>query len=306
MPLTASGIRVMMRHLAEVRATPLDSIHVHPSEDLSLLRFDLDGPEGTPFSEGRFLVTLSFDEHYPEIPPKAHFRNKIFHPNVSERGEICVNALQKDWAPHLGLPRVLLVIRCLLVEPNPASALNEEAGRLLREDYAAYERKARMFTRLYAQRPAGVPRLNYPPRKEEPLPSRSTEAPVRALADPNNWGKGRGTSEDCASNPQDESATHRATTMTTRATISGDGSLPGEFDTESSHPLRSLEGNNAYFASGKVKDDDLKTGSVNVMVRGAGVHGEAGCNKSSMIELHASKAAQKKIIDKKKAALRRI
>ena len=31
----------------------------------------------------------------------------------------------------MGLRDVLLVVRCLLIEPNPDSALNEEAGRLL-------------------------------------------------------------------------------------------------------------------------------------------------------------------------------
>lgn len=34
---------------------------------------------------------------------------KIFHPNVSSTGEICVNTLQKDWKPDLGIKHVLLV-----------------------------------------------------------------------------------------------------------------------------------------------------------------------------------------------------
>lgn len=34
---------------------------------------------------------------------------KIFHPNVSSSGEICVNTLQKDWKPDLGIKQVLLV-----------------------------------------------------------------------------------------------------------------------------------------------------------------------------------------------------
>lgn len=51
---------------------------------------------------------------------------KIFHPNVSAAGEICVNVLKRDWRPDLGLRHVLTVIRCLLIEPNPESALNEE------------------------------------------------------------------------------------------------------------------------------------------------------------------------------------
>ena len=29
----------------------------------------------------------------------GYFLTKIFHPNISEKGEICVNTLKKDWNP---------------------------------------------------------------------------------------------------------------------------------------------------------------------------------------------------------------
>lgn len=61
-----------------------------------------------------------------------------------------MNTLKKDWSPTAGLAHVLLVIRCLLIVPNPDSALNEDAGKLLREDYDAYATRARIFTRIYA------------------------------------------------------------------------------------------------------------------------------------------------------------
>jgi hypothetical protein len=42
------------------------------------------------------------------------------------------------------------VVRCLLIEPNPESALNEEAGRLFMEDYDAYAQRARLMTSIHA------------------------------------------------------------------------------------------------------------------------------------------------------------
>lgn len=75
---------------------------------------------------------------------------KIFHPNVSKTGEICVNVLKKDWKPDLGIRHVLLVIRCLLIEPFPESALNEEAGKLLLDDYEDYAKHARLMTSIHA------------------------------------------------------------------------------------------------------------------------------------------------------------
>ena len=119
-------------------------------DTLSAITADLDGPVGTPFESGRFRVRLTLPADFPNSPPKGYFCTKIFHPNVSAAGEICVNTLKKDWQPSHGLRHVLLVLRCLLIQPNPESALNEEAGRLLMEEYSEYDRRARLMTRLHA------------------------------------------------------------------------------------------------------------------------------------------------------------
>ena len=42
-------------------------------------------------------------------------------------------------------------MKCLLIYPNPESALNEEAGRLLLEQYDEYSRYARMMTDIHAK-----------------------------------------------------------------------------------------------------------------------------------------------------------
>ena len=80
------------------------------------------------------------------------FLTKIFHPNIRQpSGEICVNTLKKDWQPSHGIRHVLMVIRCLLIEPFPESALNEEAAKLMLEDYDEYFRRAKMFTGIHAK-----------------------------------------------------------------------------------------------------------------------------------------------------------
>lgn len=79
---------------------------------------DLDAA-GTPFEGGNFRMRLQLDPEYPSVAPKGFFLTKIFHPNVSAEGDICVNVLKRDWKPDVGLRHILLVIRCLLIEPNP-------------------------------------------------------------------------------------------------------------------------------------------------------------------------------------------
>jgi len=123
---------------------------------------------------------------------EGFFMTKIFHPNVSEQGEICVNTLKKDWQPTLGLDHVLMVhffsghvcdistlsyshcaqvIRCLLIVPNAESALNPEAGRLLLDDYEDFVQRAKLSTKIHAQ-----------PRKVEHFSVAASAIPAPAVA----------------------------------------------------------------------------------------------------------------------------
>ena len=46
---------------------------------------------------------------------------------------------------------MLLTIKCLLIVPNPESALNEEAGKLLLERYDDYCARAKLYTDIHAK-----------------------------------------------------------------------------------------------------------------------------------------------------------
>lgn len=61
--------------------------------------------------------------------------------------------LKRDWSPDLGLRHIFTVIRCLLIEPNAESALNEEAGKLLLESFDDFAKKARLMTEIHAKKP---------------------------------------------------------------------------------------------------------------------------------------------------------
>ena len=117
----------------------------------------MTGPQGTPYSEGLWKLHLKIPEDYPRSPPKAAFRTRIWHPNVEEKtGHVCVDTLKKDWEPKLTLRDVLITISCLLIHPNPDSALNATAGHLLQDDYDQFARQARLMTSIHAQIPSDM------------------------------------------------------------------------------------------------------------------------------------------------------
>lgn len=123
------------------------------------------------------FVPKSFKLEIPLTWNVGWFSTKIFHPNVSSSGEICVNTLKKDWRSTYGIGHILVTVKCLLIYPNPESALDEEAGKLLLEDYESYCSRARLITSVHA-----TPRIKPPefetsaPTSEGVLVAQSTES----------------------------------------------------------------------------------------------------------------------------------
>lgn len=128
--------------------------------DLTNLSLYILGPESTAFSEGAWKISLKIPTDYPNSPPKAFFNTKIFHPNVQpSSGEVCVDTLKRDWTSEVDLNHIMLTIRCLLIQPNPDSSLNEEAGKLIQEDFASFERTAKLMTKVHALDRASIAQL---------------------------------------------------------------------------------------------------------------------------------------------------
>eukprot|EP01138_Halocafeteria_seosinensis_P012183 gb/GECG01012451.1/.p1 GENE.gb/GECG01012451.1/~~gb/GECG01012451.1/.p1 ORF type:complete len:230 (+),score=23.81 gb/GECG01012451.1/:1-690(+) len=149
-PQVMTRLSKQIRNLA---SKPPEGIRYLPDEgSLSEIHAVIFGPEDTPYHGGQFHLKLVLGSEYPSAPPKGYFITKIFHPNVSDAGDICVNTLKRDWKPDNTLHHVLQVIRCLLIVPFPESSLNEDAGKLFMESYDEYYRKATLMTKIHAKR----------------------------------------------------------------------------------------------------------------------------------------------------------
>ncbi|NCY22314.1 ubiquitin-conjugating enzyme E2 [bacterium] len=108
------------------------------------------GPEDSPYHGGVFRLSINFPSEYPFKPPIITFRTKIFHPNINAAGGICLDILKTQWSPALSISKVLLSILSLLTDANPADPLVPEIAALYKSNRAAYEERAREWTRMYA------------------------------------------------------------------------------------------------------------------------------------------------------------
>ncbi|KAI9759025.1 MAG: hypothetical protein M4579_002614 [Chaenotheca gracillima] len=151
-----SSIRRLTSEHRSLQTSPLPPNYLHQpstqsSDDITQFDVLLAGPQDTPYGKGVWRLHLKMPEDYPRSPPKASFRTRIWHPNVEENtGAVCVDTLKRDWKPELTIRDVLITISCLLIHPNPDSALNSSAGQLLQEDYESFARHARLMTSIHA------------------------------------------------------------------------------------------------------------------------------------------------------------
>ncbi|CAH8522281.1 Ubiquitin-conjugating enzyme E2 L3, variant 2 [Schistosoma haematobium] len=57
----------------------------------------LDEP---PYNKGAFKIEITFPVEYPFKPPKVIFKTRIYHPNIDEKGQICLPIINpENWKP---------------------------------------------------------------------------------------------------------------------------------------------------------------------------------------------------------------
>lgn len=75
----------------------------------------IPGPKDCPWEGGIYELTLEFPDDYPTAPPKAKFKDKLFHPNIYPSGAVCLSILneEEDWRPCLKINNVNLIIKII-------------------------------------------------------------------------------------------------------------------------------------------------------------------------------------------------
>ncbi|KIM81646.1 hypothetical protein PILCRDRAFT_8678 [Piloderma croceum F 1598] len=105
------------------------------------------GPSDSPYAGGIFFLSIQFPTDYPFKPPEVSFTTKIYHPNVTADGSICLDIL-RDWRTTLTTRHILISVCLMLTTPDPA--LVADFAHLYWTDMTRYEVTAREWTRKYA------------------------------------------------------------------------------------------------------------------------------------------------------------
>jgi ubiquitin-protein ligase len=110
------------------------------------------GPKDTPFEDGIYVLDMIFSDKYPFSPPNVSFKTNMFHPNISNNGEICLDILKDKWTPGLKVESILLSLQSFLNTPEPDDPLSNEVAKIFRKDKKKYNEKVIEFKKKYCSK----------------------------------------------------------------------------------------------------------------------------------------------------------
>ena len=109
------------------------------TSDLQQCEVAFYGPENTPYEGGVFFLTINFPEDYPVRPMSCSFKTRIFHPNVSEDGKMCLSMLGNEWTTKTTLNDLIEQIVAMLKKPEVERSVSIEATKLYEENRRAFD-----------------------------------------------------------------------------------------------------------------------------------------------------------------------
>jgi len=148
-----SLVRRLTHHHHEMEKNPPPLCHAEPKDavkDMTHWIGWIEGPQDTPYASGKFHLNINFPSDYPFKPPEIKFVTPVYHPNISIKGEICLDILHSQWSPVLTIRSLLISLCSLLADPNPEHGLNKEALKIYQTNQEKYNEIAREWTRKYA------------------------------------------------------------------------------------------------------------------------------------------------------------
>jgi len=110
-------------------------------------------PTAIPYNKGAFKFEVIFPEQYPFKPPTIKFKTKIYHPNIDEAGQVCLNIINSEqWKPATKIIQVFEALVKLVNEPEPDHPLRADLAEEFVKNRSKFNKNAEAFTKKNAEK----------------------------------------------------------------------------------------------------------------------------------------------------------
>ncbi|XP_044536781.1 ubiquitin/ISG15-conjugating enzyme E2 L6 [Gracilinanus agilis] len=108
-------------------------------------------PDQEPYNLRAFRFRITFPRDYPFRPPQLNFLTNIYHPHVTEDGEVCLPILNSNWTAHTKIHQVLEELISLVNNPNRGLPLRPELANLYFQDRRQFMENAKEYTLQFGE-----------------------------------------------------------------------------------------------------------------------------------------------------------
>merc|ERR1711915_223390 len=106
-----------------------------------------------PFNKGAFRIDITFPAEYPFKPPKITFKTKIYHPNIDEKGQVCLPIIStENWKPATKTDQVIQSLVALVNDPEPDHPLRSDLAEEFTKDKKKFMKNAEEFTKKNSEK----------------------------------------------------------------------------------------------------------------------------------------------------------
>ncbi|XP_043471832.1 NEDD8-conjugating enzyme UBE2F-like [Leptopilina heterotoma] len=152
--------KLLVKEVQEMEQTLPSTCKVSFNDPHRLHEFNLlITPDEGYWCGGRFCFHIFIPEEYNMIPPNVKCLTKLWHPNISEDGSVCLSILRESnldglgWAPTRKLLDVVWGLNSLFTDLlNFDDPLNKDAAELFIKDKEAFGVKVKEYLNHYAKR----------------------------------------------------------------------------------------------------------------------------------------------------------
>jgi ubiquitin-protein ligase len=135
--------RRVLDEIRQIILNPIPGVLVHLLEhDIFEWKVFFEGPDGTPYGDHIWPLTVIFGDGYPAEPPLLRFSRIPYHMNVSEDGIVCIDIVATRYTRKVSVRQLLSAVRVMFLRPQKHWAVQIEKLMDYRHCPDEYKRKA--------------------------------------------------------------------------------------------------------------------------------------------------------------------
>lgn len=149
-----SASRRLAKELEEIRRSGMKNFRNIQVEESNLLFWQgFIVPDSPPYDKGAFKIEIIFPTEYPFKPPTIIFKTKIYHPNIDEKGQVCLPVISaENWKPAIKTYHVIQSLIALVNDPQPEHPLRLDLAEEYLIDYKKFMKNAEEFTKKHGEK----------------------------------------------------------------------------------------------------------------------------------------------------------